>query len=395
MEISAETVGITNDAFQSRSNLKNITFPDSIRTIGNYAFYDCTALTNVNLSEGLKEIRWCAFENCTQLKNIVIPSSVTAIKGSSFSECKNLETLTIPEHVTTIEAGAFRGCVGLASMVLPDSVKRIGNRVFANCTNLTTVRLPANITCFQIGIFENCINLNNIIIPDSVTSLEESSFKNCTSLTTIHIPDHVTSIGSSCFQDCTNLTEIETSDSIAYIGKNAFQGTPFLNNQTTAIKYAGKWAIDCDETATQIEILPDTVGIAGCTFENCTAFSSVIIPDSVTYVAMGAFNNCIRLEDVYYNGSRSQWKKVKINMDLSHGIYSIENKYLINANIHFKIYEEATGDVNADSSFTIADIVAFQKWLLNMDTLTDWKEGDFDDNNVLNVIDLCLMKSKE
>ena len=82
-------------------------------------------------------------------------------------------------------------------------------------------------------------------------------------------------------------------------------------------------------------------------------------------------------------------------MDLYHEIYSGENEYLINSNIHFGIYEEATGDVNADGSFTIADVVAFQKWILNVGNLTDWKEGDFDDNDVLNVIDLCLMKSKE
>lgn len=115
------------------------------------------------------------------------------------------------------------------------------------------------------------------------------------------------------------------------------------------------------------------------------------IPDSVTYVA-GAFNNCIHLEDVYYSGSRSQWKKVEINMDLYHGIYSGENKYIIDSNIRFQIYEEATGDVNADGSFTIADVIAFQKWILNVGNLTDWKAGDFDDNDVLNVMFIAFNK---
>lgn len=55
---------------------------------------------------------------------------------------------------------------------------------------------------------------------------------------------------------------------------------------------------------------------------------------------------------------------------------------------------EISGDVNADGTFDLADIVALQKWLLQNDTaLADWKAGNFDTSNEnLDGVDLCLMR---
>ncbi len=52
------------------------------------------------------------------------------------------------------------------------------------------------------------------------------------------------------------------------------------------------------------------------------------------------------------------------------------------------------GDINCDGSFSIADAVVLQKWLLNdADTvLGDGKSGDLSGDGILNVFDLCLMK---
>lgn len=52
-----------------------------------------------------------------------------------------------------------------------------------------------------------------------------------------------------------------------------------------------------------------------------------------------------------------------------------------------------SGDVNADGMFNVTDIIALQKWLLNDGTkLADWEMGDFYQDGVLDVFDLCLMK---
>lgn len=49
-------------------------------------------------------------------------------------------------------------------------------------------------------------------------------------------------------------------------------------------------------------------------------------------------------------------------------------------------------DVNKDGSFTAADIVMMQKWLLGMGDLTDAAAGDACEDGKLNVLDLCAMK---
>ena len=52
------------------------------------------------------------------------------------------------------------------------------------------------------------------------------------------------------------------------------------------------------------------------------------------------------------------------------------------------------GDVNADGSFDVADVVLLQRWLLAVpDThLPDWRAADMCEDDRLNVFDLCLMK---
>ena len=52
------------------------------------------------------------------------------------------------------------------------------------------------------------------------------------------------------------------------------------------------------------------------------------------------------------------------------------------------------GDVTADGKFTVADVVALQKWLMNMPNagVVEWRAGDFTGDKKLDGFDLCLMK---
>lgn len=54
--------------------------------------------------------------------------------------------------------------------------------------------------------------------------------------------------------------------------------------------------------------------------------------------------------------------------------------------------ERLQGDVNHDGEFSLTDVVMIQKWLHGKGNLTDWKAGDFNNDDIINIFDLCLMK---
>jgi arabinan endo-1,5-alpha-L-arabinosidase len=52
------------------------------------------------------------------------------------------------------------------------------------------------------------------------------------------------------------------------------------------------------------------------------------------------------------------------------------------------------GDVNADGTLDVSDVILFQKWLLGATNaqLADWKAADLCEDGVLDIFDLCMMK---
>ena len=73
-----------------------------------------------------------------------------------------------------------------------------------------------------------------------------------------------------------------------------------------------------------------------------------------------------------------------------------EIKYYDNGamDLVFKRKSALSGDVNADGTFSVSDVILLQKWLAaEPDTkLADWKAADFNHDNVLNAVDLSMMK---
>lgn len=76
-----------------------------------------------------------------------------------------------------------------------------------------------------------------------------------------------------------------------------------------------------------------------------------------------------------------------------------QSAYCVNYTVLVKEYKEKppvpekiTGDVNADETFGISDIISLQKYLLGLEKLADPEAGDVCQDGKLNIFDLSIMK---
>ena len=133
--------------------------------------------------------------------------------------------------------------------------------------------------------------------------------------------------------------------------------------------------------------IPVIVGEYGCPKKNKEPESVRRFLSAVCEAALSRGGICPVLWDVtdlHYDRTACKLKDQMLREQL----VALRDKYVPEQNTRVQ------GDVNADKRFTIADVVALQKWLLAVPDadLADWKAGDFYEDDQLNAFDFCLMK---
>jgi hypothetical protein len=215
---------VETGAFRGRQELKSVTLPNSVTSIGGHAFDGCTGLKSVVLPDSVTSVGDWAFLKCTSLTNVIIGSSVTNFGAFAFYNCSALSRVTFGNRVTSIGELAFYGCNSLASVTVPDSVRNIGYEAFWNCRSLTNVLIGHGVTSIEESAFFGCTRLNSLSIGNSVTNIAASAFGACNSLTKVPLPASVRNIGELAFNNCTNLTSVTLPNSVKTIGASAFAG---------------------------------------------------------------------------------------------------------------------------------------------------------------------------
>ncbi|MBR1915913.1 MAG: leucine-rich repeat domain-containing protein [Alphaproteobacteria bacterium] len=128
-----------------------------VSSVGNYAFFLASNLSDVNLSDSVKILGDSSFDYSSNLKNITLPRNLETMGRYVFSS-SGLEQIIIPDNVSTIGYGAFMaspgGLTNLRSIVIGNGVNSIDVGAFEN------INTEAKIYC-QDTEENRCFNLLN------------------------------------------------------------------------------------------------------------------------------------------------------------------------------------------------------------------------------------------
>ena len=221
--IADAAFGSTNYEPAYYPDLKSVSIPNSVISIGKYAFFGCNGLKSITIPNSVISIGSYAFCSCVEFTSVTIPDSVTAIGEHAFSECKKLTYIAIPDSVTSIGLEAFEntgyyndknnwedGILYICNHLIEAKYEfvdrictiRAGTKTIAE---YAFARKPYDI--FN-SLYEKYPGPTSVIIPDTVTVISDYSFLCCTGLESITIPTSVTTIGLCAFSKCDNLKDV-------------------------------------------------------------------------------------------------------------------------------------------------------------------------------------------
>ena len=406
--ISDGVTSIGEHAFYYCENLKNITIPSSVKSIGMGAFYSCKALTGITIPNGAESIGEDAFQYCDSLKEVTIPGSVKSIGEGAFSGCSSLTGITIPQSVTSIGNWAFNGCSALKNITLSDGITNIGYQAFYNtgyynadgeesnwennALYIGNYLIEADAWKLNNGIlngeipseyiikpgtktiadmaftdckgyieykdFENCVGLTSIKLPDGMVNIGNGVFDGCTKLASIEIPKSVKNIGNSAFSGCISLTGINVSENnTAYCSEN---GVLYNKAKTEIMRFP------CQKTDTSFTIPNGVTGIANGAFENCRNLTGITIPKGAKSIGDDVFSNCEGLtsitipDGVTSIGSSAFYECIALTSAvIPNTVTSIGNNAFLNRNKLKDVYYDGSAEdwiaISKGENYSIAD----------------------------------------
>ena len=264
LEVPEGVVSIGAGAFSNCANLKEVTLPSSLSTMGKGIFendkefslvylvrnstadeYDYTPATKqytgdvkswkcgatsednvtaeLNTTTGVLTIKGTGsmkdytsrasvpwYGSRAQIKLVRIADTVTNIGSFAFSGCSNLTDINIPESITKVGDNAFLQDFKLASVDMSSAINltELGTNAFAMCTGLTEVNLAPNLVTVGSSAFYSCTLLPKVILPQNVQRIGDNAFGGCTSLKSVTIPKGVMYMGTLMFQNGTPLETV-------------------------------------------------------------------------------------------------------------------------------------------------------------------------------------------
>ena len=353
---------IAENAFKGMGNLKAISVPHSVTTIGKSAFEGCVSLTSMKTPVYTCEDApyFGALFGATSheagggyvpvsLSTLVLTGGDT-IPDYAFYACRGLEAVSIPETVTEIGAFAFYACQSLTYIAIDHTpLTAVGERAFAGCAALLNLHLPATITYMGSGMLEGCGKLESVTIPfvggctydyplteeekdaieggDAVHPAESTGYLGYlfgashytftagylpASLITVTVLEGCESIPANAFFECASIREVNLPEGVMEIGRRAFYGCDYLTAMTLPDSVT-KIGDDAFHGCIRMQTFAGGAGLSDLgmqAFMNCVSLETVTLPDSVTKLPNSCFAGCLSLTTLTAEGVKTQGDRV-------------------------------------------------------------------------------------
>lgn len=198
IEIPSSVILITESAFTGWTGLEEITIPETVKYLtGESLFSNCRNLKTAHFPKSFTEIGKSMFSGCGSLVKLDFAGGIKSIKSQAFKGCTSLETIDI-EGVSDIERGAFSGC-GFTHIRIPDSMTTIPGALFSDCSMLKDVDFNKTETIGAYA-FSSCQALTEITLPKTVASVENYAFSSCDNLETVTIQGDTVVLKAESFE---------------------------------------------------------------------------------------------------------------------------------------------------------------------------------------------------
>ena len=243
------------------------------KKVRNRAFYYAQKVTKVNFNSALENIDNDAFQVTTALKEI---------------------TFAAPSSLKRIGTWVFFSS-GLTKLELPASLKEIGSSAFRANNELKTVTVADNSQLESIGTYAFFEDKN----------LESFTFEGSTALKTI---------AQGAFSNDTKLASFDVPANVETINRAAFDGTSSMKHVTfqapAKIKKIEEAAFQNANALENIDLPEGLEEIQKDAFNKCTSLTEIGIPASVNKIDPTGFQQAEKLERFDVNKNNTVYSSV-------------------------------------------------------------------------------------
>ena len=261
--------------------------------------------------EGVTDIAAYAF-NKGAASQVTFPSTLKTVGEYGFCESKLAGSVVLPDGMESIGHAAFMN-LGITSVDIGGTVT-MGGSAFYSCPQLSSVNLRTDLNRLQSinnQAFALSSAIEEIVMPDSLTSLGDGAFSNITALKRVHIGAGLTGDISMFVTGSNDLSELTVSENnpMYSADHNVLYGNMVYENGEKDSYgnelVSGKHLILSlpTNTFTEYTVAPGTVQIDAQAFRNNTSLQKVVLPEGLKRLNTGSFNDCSSLTDINFPDS--------------------------------------------------------------------------------------------